>query len=163
MLSATLPRSWQNALVSLHVAASVSVLGADLVLLLLGSASLAGAEPITIYPPARLVAVWLVAPLALLTLATGLALGLLTQWGIFTYWWVTIKLTIVLVLSAAVLLVLVPVLGATAESVTAPALDALTTAQRLPLVAAPAVASTLLVVALVLAIFKPPWRLRPER
>jgi hypothetical protein len=84
---------------------------------------------------------------------------LLTQWGLFTYWWVTIKLAIVVVLNGAVLFVLVPALGATAAAVTGPAPQLLTTAQRLPLVMAPATASTLLVVALLLAIFKPAWRL----
>jgi hypothetical protein len=160
MPSVTLPQPWRNSLLSLHVAASVSVLGADLVLLALGVAGLGGADPLTIYPAARLVAVWLITPLAVLTLGTGLLLGLLTPWGLFTYWWVTIKLAIVLVLTGAVLFVLVPALGATAEAVGGPAPEPLAAGRRLPLVVAPAVASTLLAVALVLAVFKPGWRLR---
>ena len=160
MQSMTLPQSWRKLLLTVHVGASVSVLGADLVLLALGIASVGGADPVTIYPAASLVATWLVAPLALTALACGLALGLLTPWGLFTYWWVTIKLAIVAVLTGAVLSVLVPALGATADAVTGPTPRLLGAGARLPLLIAPATASTLLLIALALAIFKPGWRLR---
>jgi hypothetical protein len=155
-----LSRPWRNLLLSLHIAASVGVLGTDLVLLTFGVASLAGADPLTVYPAARLVGTWLVAPLALLTLGTGLALALLTPWGLFNYWWVTIKLAIVVVLTGAVLFVLVPSLSATAAMVSGSAPQPLSTGQRLPLLLAPAAASTLLAIALLLAVFKPGWRLR---
>jgi hypothetical protein len=159
MQSFALPQHWRKLLLTVHVTASVGVLGADLSLLALGIASVGGADPVTVYPAARLVSAWLIAPLALTALVTGLALGLLTQWGLFTYWWVAIKLAIVVILTGAVLFVLVPALGATADAVigTRPQLDA---KERLPLLIAPAAATTLLVVAIVLAIFKPGWRLR---
>jgi hypothetical protein len=76
------------------------------------------------------------------------------------YWWVTIKLAITSVLTGVVLFVLVPRLGAAADAVSGPAPYLLTSAERLPLVIAPALASTLLLVMLVLAIYKPGWRLR---
>lgn len=155
-----LPQSWRKLLLSVHVAASVSVLGADLVLVVLGIASVGGADPVTIYPAASLIGSWLLAPLALTALATGLTLGLLTPWGLFTYWWVTIKLAIVTVLTGAVLFVLVPALGATADAVTGPTPRLLSAGERLPLLIAPVTASTLLLVALALAIFKPGWQLR---
>jgi hypothetical protein len=63
---------------------------------------------------------------------------------------------IVLALTGAVLFVLVPALRARADAVP----HIVTLADRLPLVAAPAVASALLAVALALAIFKPSWRIR---
>lgn len=102
----------------------------------------------------------MIAPSALTALGTGLLLGLLTPWGLFKYWWVTIKLAIVVVLTSAVLFVLVPALGVTADAVSGPTPQPLAVAERLPLVVAPAVASMLLAVALLLAIFKPGWRLR---
>ncbi|WEX87783.1 hypothetical protein PZN02_000213 [Sinorhizobium garamanticum] len=111
----------------------------------------------TIYPAAQLVGEWL---LALIALATGLALGLLTPWGLFRYWWITIKLAIVVILTGAVLIVLVPALGATADAVAGPAPRLLGDGERLPLLIASAAASTLLVLALALAVFKPGWRLR---
>lgn len=165
MQSTTLPARTLSAhrrklLLSVHVATTVSVLGTDLVLLTLGIASLGGADPQTIYPAAHLVSAWLVAPLAVLSLGTGLLLGLLTSWGVFKYWWVLIKLAITAVLTVVVLLVLVPRLGMAAAAVTASASGPLPTSTRVPLVVAPAIASTLLALNVVLAVFKPGRRLR---
>jgi hypothetical protein len=160
MQSMTLSSPWRKLLLTVHVVASVSVLGIDLVLLALGLSSLSGADPLTIYPAAYLVGSRLVAPLAALALSTGLLQGILTPWGLFRYWWVTIKLTITTVLTGVVLFVLVPGLGAAADAVTGPAPHLLTIGERLPFVVAPAIASTLLVLNVVLAIFKPGWRLR---
>jgi hypothetical protein len=94
MQSMTLSSTWRKLLLTLHVTATVSVLGADLVLLALGLSSLGGADPRTIYPAAQLVSAWLVAPLAVLSLGTGLLLSILTPWGLLRYWWVAIKLAI---------------------------------------------------------------------
>ena len=160
MQSITLSSPWRNLLLTVHVAATVSVLGTDLVLLALGLSSLGDADPRTIYPAAHLVGVWLVAPLAVVSLGTGLLLGILTPWGLFRYWWVTIKLAITAVLTGVALFVLVPRLGTAAAAVTGPAPRLLPIGERLPLVVAPAVASTLLALNVVLAIFKPGWRLR---
>jgi hypothetical protein len=96
----------------------------------------------------------------LLSLGTGVLLGLLTPWGLLRYWWVTAKLTITAVLSGAVLFVLIPRLGAAATAVSTPAATPLATSERLPLVIAPAVASTLLLLMVALAIYKPGGRLR---
>jgi len=95
----TLFAPWRKLLLTVHVAATVSVLGTDLVLPVLGLSSLSGADPRAIYPAAYLVGARLVAPLALLSLTTGLLLGVLTPWGLFKYWWVTIKLAITTVLT----------------------------------------------------------------
>lgn len=84
----------------------------------------------------------------------------MTPWGLLKYWWVAIKLAITTALTAAVLFVLAPKLGVAADTVSGPVPRLLTNAERLPLVLAPAVASTLAVVNVVLAVFKPRWRLR---
>lgn len=160
MQSITLAVPWRKLLLTIHVAATVSVLGTDLVLLLLGLASLSGADSRTIYPAAYLVGARLVAPLAVLSLSTGLLLGILTPWGLFKYWWVTIKLVITVTLTGVVLFVLIPRLGAAAEAVSGPAPRLLASAERLPLTIAPLLASTLLLLMVALAIFKPGWRLR---
>ena len=160
MQSITLSAPWRKLLLTVHVVATVSVLGIDLVLLLLGLSSLSGADPRTIYPAAHLVGARLLAPLALLSLSTGLLLSVLTPWGLFKYWWVTIKLAITAILTGVVLFVLVPRLGATADAVTGSSPHPLTIAERLPLVVAQAIGSTLLVLNVILAIFKPGWRLR---
>ena len=145
-------------LLSLHIISTVSVLGTELVLLTLGIASLSGADPRTIYPAAHLVSLWLAAPLALLSLGSGVLLGLLTPWGLFRFWWVTIKLVITAGLTLVVLFVIVPRLSTVAASVSAS--GTLPIGERLPLVIAPLLASVLLVLNVFLAIFKPGGRLR---
>ena len=152
--------TWRKILLSVHIATAVSVLGTDVVLLALGIAGLRGASPETIYPAARLVGAWLVAPLAVTALASGVLLGLLTPWGLLRYWWVTIKLAITAVLTAVVLFVLIPRLSVAADNATAGV--QFTDADRVPLVAAPVVAVTLLGLNVVLAVFKPRWRLRSD-
>jgi hypothetical protein len=150
-------------LLTVHVATAVSVLGTDLVLLALGISGVRGADPRTIYPAADLIATWLLAPLAVAALGTGVLLGLLTHWRLFRYWWVTIKLTLTAVLTVVILFVLVPGLGERADA--ANAARAFTEAERLPLALAPAVGVALLILMVVLAVYKPPWRLRsrPKR
>src|ERR687898_3626255 len=66
-----LPPPWRKLLLTVHVATAVSVLGTDLVLLVLGISSVRGADPQTIYPAAHLVATWLLVPLAIVALCTG--------------------------------------------------------------------------------------------
>jgi hypothetical protein len=154
---------WHKLLLTLHVATAVSVLGTDLVLLVLGISSVRGADPQTIYPAAHLAATWLLAPLATLALGTGVLLGLLTQWGLLRYWWVTIKLALTAILTGVIYFVLVPRLGVAAGAATALAPRPFTDAERLPLVVAPAAGVTLLILIVALAIYKPPWRLRSPR
>ena len=147
-------------LLTLHVATAVSVLGTDLVLLALGISSVGGADPQTIYPAAHLVANWLLAPLAIVALSSGVLLGLLTQWGLLRYWWVTIKLALTAILTGVILFALVPNLGVAADDATALNPRPFTDAERLRLVIAPAAGVTLLVLMVALAIYKPGWRLR---
>jgi hypothetical protein len=135
---------------------TVALLGTDLVLLALGISGLRGAEPLTVYPAAHLVGAWLVAPLAIGALATGILLGILTPWGLTRHGWVTIKLTITTVLTTLVLLVLVPGLGQAADD----AATGVSDPQRIRFAIAPAVASALLALNVVLAMYKPRSRLR---
>jgi len=157
-----LPARWRRLLLTMHVLATVGVFGTDLVLLTLGASSLLGADPVTVYPTAHLIAAVVVQPLAVASLASGVALGLLTPWGLLHYWWTTIKLAITAVLSGVVVLVLVPRLATAADAATALAPHTVTAAEQVPLVAAPMVASLLLVLNVALAIAKPRWRLRPR-
>ena len=157
--SPSLPAAWRNLLLTVHVLATVGVFGADLVLLVLGAASVFGADPRTVYPAAHLIGEILVQPLALVSLGTGVALALLTPWGLFRYWWTAIKLAITTALTIVVLLVLVPRLGAAAD-VAAIAGPQPLRAERVPLMLAPAFGSSLLALNVALAVYKPRWRLR---
>jgi hypothetical protein len=145
----------RTALLTVHIVASVGAIGAALVLLAFGIAGIRGADPHTVYPAAHLVEAWVVAPLAVLALSTGLVQALLSRWGLVRYWWVTIKLAITAALTAVVFLVLEPSLAATAAA------KSLTDAQRTRVALFPAVALALLVVNVVLGLANPGWRLRP--
>jgi hypothetical protein len=146
-----------------HVAASVSLLGADLTLLALNISGARGADPGAVYPAARLIATWLAAPLAVVSLGTGLLQGLTTSWGLVRHSWVTVKLAITALLTVVLLLVLVPALGRVADLATGPTPQLISNAQRLPLAIAPTAAAALLTLNIVLAIYKPRWRVRARR
>jgi hypothetical protein len=145
---------WRTTLLTVHIVAGVGAIGAALVLLTLGIAGMRGADPRTVYPAAHLVEAWVVAPLAVLALGTGVAQALLFRWGLVRYWWVAIKLAITTVLTVVVFLVLEPGLAAAAAA------ESLTDAQRTRVALFPAIALALLVVNVVLGLAKPGWRLR---
>jgi len=145
-------------LLTAHILATVGLFGADLVLVTLGFSALFGADPSTVYPAAQLIASTVVAPLALVSLASGVVLARLNGWGLLRYWWVTLKLAITLILTLVVLTVLVPRLGTAAAIATAHA--SFDIAQRVPLALAPALATVFLVLNVALAVYKPRWRVR---
>jgi hypothetical protein len=147
---------WRTPLLTVHLVTGVGAIGAALVLLALGIAGVRGADPRTVYPAAHLVEAWVIAPLAVLALSTGLALALLSRWGLVRYWWVAIKLAITAVLTAVVFLVLEPSLAATAAA------ESLTDAQRIRVALFPSAALALLVVNVVLGLAKPRRRLRSK-
>ena len=145
-------------LLTAHILATVGLFGADLVLVTLGFSAVFGADPSSVYPSARLVGSTILAPLALISLGSGVVLARLSGWGLFRYWWVTLKLAITLTLTLVVLTVLVPRLG-TAAAIAA-AGSPFDAAQRLPLALAPALATVFLILNVALAVYKPDWRVR---
>ncbi|WP_133805817.1 hypothetical protein [Kribbella caucasensis] len=147
-------------LLTVHVLATVGLFGADLTLLVLGVSGARGLDPQTVYPAAHLVGARLVAPLALIALGTGLVLGAASPLGLQRYWWVGIKLTITVVLTALVYLVLIPKLGAAADVAAGPAPDLPAESARRQLAIIPAVASAPLALNVTLAMYKPHRRWR---
>ncbi len=142
-----------------HVTTSVSVIGADLALLAIGISGWAGTDPRAVYPAMSLVATWLLAPLAVTALGTGLLLAVRGGWGLLRHAWVAIKLTVTATLTALVLFVLRPGLARAADAATS--LDPqtlLTEAQRLLYVITPGTAVALLVVNVALGLLKPTRR-----
>jgi hypothetical protein len=138
---------WRKALLSIHIAAAVGVLGSDLGLLVLASSGL--------YQSALLIAESLVEPLAVTALATGLLLAFLGSYGLFRYWWTAIKLGITAALTGAVFVVLTPALERAAEGAGNP--------QPATLLLAPALATALLLTNVLLAVFKPAATISPRR
>jgi hypothetical protein len=149
---------WRKLLLVVHLVAAVGWVGAELVLLALAVSGVRGTDPRTVYPAAGLVGVWLVAPLAVVTLGTGLLQGLLTPWGLFRHWWVTIKLSLTTLMTGLVFFALLPGLRSAADAGTGSA--ALTATDRAQFLVPPSVASTLLVINVVLSVYKPGGRLR---
>jgi hypothetical protein len=145
-----LPR--RRLLLTVHLVFAVGLIGAALVQIGLGVAGMRGAAPETIYPAAHLVDAWIVGPLAVVALVTGVVQAILTQRGLFRYWWVTIKLTITAVAAVVAIFVLEPRLADAAVAAQAGAV--FTTGDRLPLAVAPSAAAALL------GVYQPGGRLR---
>ena len=140
----------------LHVAVAVSVLGVDLVLIALALAGYA-MDPGAVYPAAQLIGQRVLWPLALAALGTGAAVALIGPYGLFRFWWVTIKLAITLALSGLLAFVLLPALTAAAQA--AAAGEAPSASRQLMLTLGPIASSSLLLTNVALAVFKPKWRL----
>ena len=89
-----LHRPARRALLVVHVAASVSWLGLSLGLLALGVTAFTTAAPEAAeasYRSMKMFADWLIIPIALTTLGTGLLLSLGTSWGLARHRWVYTK------------------------------------------------------------------------
>jgi hypothetical protein len=115
-----------------------------------------GRDPGAVYPAAQLIGSLLLVPAALLSLVTGVLLGLLTPWGLFRHWWVTAKLVLTTAGAVLSLVVLTPTLTGLADAAAGP----VPLAQRLELVRDSGAASLVLVVTLVLSVYKPFGRIR---
>lgn len=148
-------QSIRRPLLVLHVASAVGAFGAELVLLALGVAGLSGAAPAVMFPAAHIAAAYVIRPLAVLTLATGILAALASPYGVFRYWWTLIKLALVVVLTALVFFNLVPSLAETAGRASAGATADGLARQTMSLVIAPLVGSSLLFVAIMIGVFKP--------
>ncbi|MFI9029752.1 DUF2269 domain-containing protein [Streptomyces sp. NPDC053560] len=181
-----LSRPARRATLVVHVVVSVAWLGLTLGLLALGIAAVAvgdgasggagtsggtGTSSAAVdlaeaaYRSMKIFVDWLIVPLALLTLVTGLVLSLGTPWGLARHRWVVTKFWLTLGAVAATVFALRTQVNSAAAAMTAgrpvpPEID---------LVAAPAVALTLYVFLTAVSVLKP-WgptargrRLREER
>ncbi len=147
------PVRWHKLLVTAHVVTAVGLLGLDLALVALGIASLRGAEAGEIYPVMHLLVEWLMMPLALAALGTGVLLARGSRWGLFRFRWVAVKLVITVALTVVLFLVLAPALETAATT------TALTESQRRFYALAPAASAILLSGNVALAVYKPPGTL----
>ncbi len=143
---------WRKALLTVHVATAVSWLGADVVLVTLGAAGLTGNT--AVYPAMAVVGALLV-PLTVVIWLVGVLNGLLTRWGVLTWWWVAVKFGITTVMVLLVLFLLGPALAGAGDLGAA-----LPRRERVNLVVAPSVSGSLLVLATVLSTYKPWGRVR---
>lgn len=111
----------------------------------------------------QLFAVWPLFTAGLLCLASGLILGLGSRYGLVRYWWVATKLALNIMLTGLVPLALRPGLSGLSELGRELAAGHLATASVGDMIYPPIVSPAALLVALVLAVFKPWGRIRANR
>ncbi len=144
----------RKTLLAAHLLSAVGLAGVALVEISLGVAGLRGAEPETVYPAMAQIAWTALVPLALLALGTGVAQALLTGFGLFRQWWVTVKLGVTALLAVVALAVAAPGLGRAADAATAVG-QGVTQAQQVVATVTPSLALLLLILNAVLGLFQP--------
>jgi hypothetical protein len=140
-----------------HVACSVGWLGAVIVFVVLGVVGLTSEDAQTVRSAYLVMepAGWFVlVPLALASLLTGLVQALGTPWGLFRHYWVLFKL-LINVFATIVLLMYMPTFGSLADVAANSRADLDVVRSPSPLLHAGA-ALVLLLTATVLAVYKPP-------
>lgn len=157
------PRA-RKAVLLAHIAAGGAWLGIDVALGVLVVAVLVPGDQLgaaVALASIGMFAVWPMTLMGLLTLATGVVLGMGSKYGLIRTWWVAVKLALNVALVAAVLFALRP--GVT--ELAAQARGALMTQTPPPAAAdllfPPVVSTTALLAAMALSVFKPwgstPW------
>jgi hypothetical protein len=146
-----------------HIASAGAWLGIDVVMAVLVFTALWSDDDRTkalAFRALELVAVGPLLALGLLCLLTGILLGTSSRYGLVRYWWVAVKLALNLLLTALVLIALAPEVADAAER--ARQFDAGVPAPLGigDLIFPPIVSPTALLVAFVLAVFKPWGRIR---
>ena len=108
-----LTRRARNALLTVHIAASVALLG-DVLGLTAIALSARGAEPAAAhagYETMSMFSLMFGIPLSFVSLVTGIVLGVGTRWGVLKHWWVTAKLVALIAVMAVGALVVGPAEG----------------------------------------------------
>ncbi|WP_448006588.1 hypothetical protein [Agromyces bauzanensis] len=152
------PRPTARWALTVHIAGSVSALGADLVLLALGLRGVFGADPVTVYPAMAALAAWVLAPLAVVAAVSGILIALAGRWGLLRRGWVTTKL--VITVSLAVLVIAVAAPGLTTAAGAAIQGLPVATGARTAYALVPAVTALLLGLNVALGVYKPRRRRR---
>jgi hypothetical protein len=92
---------------TLHVLTSIGWFGAVVVFLVLAIAGFASAQPRIVtasYLAMSLATRYVIVPLCFASLATGVIQSLATRWGLFRHYWVVIKLVLTVLATAVLLL-----------------------------------------------------------
>lgn len=156
-------RRWRRALLVTHIVSGGAWIGVDLVVAALVLTGWFAADVQLRSLAYRSLAHFVVAPMlgsALVCLASGLLLGLVTKYGLLRYWWVAVKLALNLVLCTLIVVVLAPGMpdvdryGASLLTGSVPGV------RIASMFFPPAVSLTTLTVAVVLAVAKPWGRIR---
>lgn len=157
-----LKRPARRALLVLHVSASAGWLGLSLGLLGLSVAAVVSGSPTAAEASYRSMAVfanWLMIPVALLTLGSGLLLSLGTPWGLARYRWVWTKFWLTLTTTGLTAYSLRPGVNAAAEQAAA----GLPVSDTTGLLAAPVVSLCAYVFMTAISVLKPWGKTRRGR
>jgi hypothetical protein len=156
----------RRAALVLHILAAGAWVGIDVVLGVLVFTAMAttdrGTEALC-YRALELFATWPLLIAGVLTLASGVLLGLGTRYGLVKYWWVAVKLVMNLVLVTLVVVLLRPGVHDAARYGEALASGRPSDVRIANLFMPPIVSGTALVVATVLSVFKPWGRIARRR
>lgn len=148
----------------IHIASAGSWLGIDIAMAVLIFTAVFTNDDRTkalSYQALGLFAVWSLLILGLVCLVSGIVLGLGTKYGLVRYWWVATKLALNLLLTALVLISLRGEIVDKAEQGRQfLAGEQVTLAEVGDLLFPPIVSPTLLLIAMVIAVFKPWGRIR---
>jgi hypothetical protein len=148
-----------------HIASAGAWIGIDVVMGVLVFTALFGNDETRAlcYRALELFAVWPLIATGLVSLASGVVLGLGTKWGLIRYWWVAIKLALNIILVALVPVALRPEVIEKAEQGRRFVAGEAASLGVGDLIFPPIVSPTLLLIAVVLAVFKPWGRIRERR
>jgi hypothetical protein len=159
----TLSRGWRRATLVVHICAAGAWIGIDVMVAVLVCTGWFSADVSVrslAYQALASFVVWPMLVAGLLSLATGVALGIGTKWGLVRYWWVAVKLALNVLLCTLIVVVLQPGM----DDVAAYGRDLLTgrpdPATVSQLFFPPAVSLTTLALATVLGVYKPWGRIR---
>lgn len=148
-----------------HIVSAGAWIGIDVVMAVVVFTALLGDDETRAlcYRALELFAVWPLITTGLLCLASGVVLGVGTKWGLVRYWWVATKLALNVLLVTLVPIALRPEVVEKAEQGRRFMAGEAASLAVGDLVFPPIVSPTLLLVAFVLAVFKPWGRIRGRR
>jgi hypothetical protein len=141
-----------RALKIFHIIAAAVVLGADVTLLVLGLAALGQTYPPELYIAAHIVVRWLLGPMAIAALASGLLLAWQMDYSLIGTKWLATKLAITTFLTTSIYVALEPGLAMVAATVAEHAELQLAPTVKWRYAIVPATGSALLIVNLTLAV-----------
>jgi hypothetical protein len=152
------PRA-RRTVTTIHIVSGVGLLGATSATLLLainGAATDEVAFADSIYRLMSLNSAVFGIPLTMLSLLTGVLLGLGTHWGVLRHWWTTLKLILILGVILNGALMIGPRVSELRD-------DPMVAGTQTRVVLAAAVSVVMLLTATSLSVFKPGGRLRPRQ
>jgi len=153
-----LSRRWRQTILIVHIVSAGAWIGIDVIVAVLVLTGRFSDDLETRGLAYRALAAFVVWPMlvsGLVSLASGLLLGLGTKWGLIRYWWVVVKLVLNLVLCTLILVLLRPMMpevGQYGRDLLTGTADPATVSQ---LFFPPAVSLTALTFATLLAVVKP--------